>query len=70
MKTYYKHYIIFALLTIFLTGVIMAAVKRVEALEELRRSLELVPTKNTNVGTKYPEKKGIVTPGQLNFIKG
>jgi hypothetical protein len=39
-------------------------IKRVEALEGL------VPTKKAEVGTKYPEKKGMVTEGQLNFIRG
>lgn len=44
--------------------VLTSLIKRVEALEEV------VPKTKPNIGTKYPEKKGMVTPGQLNFIKG
>jgi hypothetical protein len=45
--------------------VLTSLIKRVEALESL------VPTKKENVGTKkYPEKKGMITEGQVNFIKG
>lgn len=45
--------------------VLTSLIKRVEALEGL------VPTKKEDVGTKkYPEKKGMITEGQINFIKG
>lgn len=45
--------------------VLTSLIKRIERLEEG------VPTKKAEIGTqKYPEKRGMVTEGQLNFIKG
>jgi hypothetical protein len=44
--------------------VLTSLIKRIEVLEGL------VPKTKEQVGTKYPEKKGMVTIGQLSFIKG
>jgi hypothetical protein len=50
--------------------VLTSLIQRVETNEEEIRKLKmLVPTKKQDVGT-YEHKKGMITPGQINFIKG